>query len=107
MMGKDIQWGRSEMRRGFGLFPTTMPLNKVDIERTIMFEENIFLPIMYRIEAGNDSETIRLLREYDTILVIDDANNPIFSRNNMTKYIKDDMEEKINGFSFFWCKPLY
>ena len=52
MMGKDIQWGRSEMRRGFGLFPTTMPLNKVDIERTIMFEENLFLPIMYRIEAG-------------------------------------------------------
>jgi hypothetical protein len=107
MMGKDIQWARSEMRRPYGLFPTTLPLNKVDIERTIMFEENIFLPIMGRIEAGNDSETIRLLREYDTILVIDDANKPIFSQKNMTKYIKNYREEKINGFSFFWCKPLY
>lgn len=106
MGGRDSAWVKFNLRKPrFVIFPTTLPLNVPDREKTISYVEAILLPLMSRIEAG-DPDTFKLLRSYNRILVIDDADNPMFLRNNLSKYLTI-IKEEIRGLSLLlWCKPL-
>jgi hypothetical protein len=106
MMGKDNEWVKNEMRRPYGLFPTTLPLNKVDIEKTISFEEALFKPYFLKIKSGSDVETVKIINDYENIIVIDDAKKPIMSRNNLSQYLNIYSEEKKGSFLILMCKPL-
>lgn len=106
MRGKDEAWAKLEMKKPYGLFPSNIALGISGLERTVRFEERIFMPFMVSIEAGNDPETMKLFGGYEKILVIDDMERPLFLRNNLLKYLKIIEQEQKNGFLLLWCKPL-
>jgi hypothetical protein len=83
-------------------------INTADKERSDQAKASIrtdLVPLLLQVEQS-DGRMQSFFTPYKRVLIIDDATNPTFVRQRLSRYFSIESERSIDDIVFLWCRPL-